>query len=107
MNLELNDFSLETMPNIRRLEIGGRLIFPRPPFDFGNVNSLRLIYSNENDVNQIEYRNLPPQLERLEVIGFKINYQTISIIQQCNNIEIIGSHIRRGNGSGICWSTCR
>ncbi|XP_055299323.1 uncharacterized protein LOC129566943 [Sitodiplosis mosellana] len=87
MKSALNDFSLDTMPNIERLEIGGRLMFPRPPFDFGNVTSLRLIYSNENVSNSKEWRNLPPQLERLEVVGFKINDRSIAVIHQCRNLR--------------------
>lgn len=87
MKLILNDFSLNTMPNIERLEIGGRLVFPRPPFNFGNVRSLKLIYSNTNDPSSIEWRNLPPQLEQLEVIGFKINDRLIALTNQCQNLR--------------------
>lgn len=80
----LNEFSLETMPNIKRLEIPGRwLMFLRQPFDFGNVISLKL--GNCECIKG--WHHLPPQLATLELIDFEINDQSIALINQCLNLK--------------------
>lgn len=83
----LNLFTLAPMPNIEKLEIGGRFVHPSPPFQFGNLRSLKLIYSNENAVGNLEWRTLPTDLERLEIVGFHIDGVLIDLIKTCPNLK--------------------
>lgn len=86
MKLIPDRLTLESMPNIERLEIGGKYI-QNTPFQFGNLKSLKLIYSNENQANCIEWRSLPAQLERLEVVGFNVNEKLLNLVLQCPGLQ--------------------
>lgn len=86
LKLGLNEFSMETMPHIMKLEIGGTHVFPKPPFNFGDLKSLKITYSNDNKPNNFEWRNLSAQLEQLEIVGFQLNERSVQVILQCSNL---------------------
>ncbi|XP_031629157.1 uncharacterized protein LOC116344657 [Contarinia nasturtii] len=87
LKLTLNDLSMDTMLNIEKLEIGGRNEFPKPPFNFGNLTSLKLIFSNENKTDDIEWQHFSAQLEHLNIVGFQLNDKSVDLILQCTHLR--------------------
>lgn len=87
MTTILNNLSMDTMPNIKRLQIGGELEFPRPPFNFENLISMKLFFANYENDTMLHSQLFPPHLEELDISGFKLDQRYVDLVLQCKNLR--------------------